>query len=124
MTEKLLTGTLSLNTTNQQSVDRRSTNLLSKREYRQFGNVVPNRFHFYTRLITKLHGKTKCYENRKTYLFVYLFLIPLVIAGCTRKDFLLVAPYDIIRCDVTDDVCPVSDSVVVFCFVWDESSLF
>ena len=40
-----------------QSVDRMSTNLLSrnlqisKRENRQFGNVVPNSFHFYTRLI-------------------------------------------------------------------------
>ena len=49
-----------------QSVDRMSTNLLSrylqisKRENRQFGNVVPNSFHFYTRLITKLQGKTSC----------------------------------------------------------------
>ena len=49
-----------------QSVDRMSTNLLShylqisKRENRQFGNVVPNSFHFYTRLITKLQGKTGC----------------------------------------------------------------
>ena len=48
-----------------QSVDRMSTNLLSrylqnsKSEIRQFGNVVPNCFHFYTRLITKLHGKNK-----------------------------------------------------------------
>ena len=47
-----------------QSVDRMSTNLLScylqisKRENRQFGNVVPNSFHFYIRLITKLHRKT------------------------------------------------------------------
>ena len=49
-----------------QSVDRMSTNLLShhlqisSRENRQFGNVVPNSFYFYTRLITKLHGKTSC----------------------------------------------------------------
>ena len=49
-----------------QSVDRMSTNLLSrylqisKRENRQFGNVVPNSFHFYKRLITKLHGKASC----------------------------------------------------------------
>ena len=48
-----------------QSVDTMSANLLprylqiSKRENRQFGNVVPNSFHFYTRLITKLHGKNK-----------------------------------------------------------------
>ena len=47
-----------------QSVDRMSTNRLSrylqisKRDNRQFGNVVPNSFHFYTKLITKLHGKT------------------------------------------------------------------
>ena len=46
-----------------QSVERISTNLLlrylqiSKRENRQFGNVVPNSLHFYTSLITKLHGK-------------------------------------------------------------------
>ena len=49
-----------------QSVDRMSTNLLSRylqisrRENRQFGNVVPNSSHFYSRLITKLHGKTSC----------------------------------------------------------------
>ena len=49
-----------------QSVDILSTNLLSrylqisKRENQQFGNVVPNNFHFYTRLIRKLHGKTSC----------------------------------------------------------------
>ena len=49
-----------------QSVDRMSTNLLScylqisKRENGQFCNVVPNSFHFYTRLITKLHSKTSC----------------------------------------------------------------
>ena len=141
-----------------QSVDRISTNLLarylqiSKRKNRQFGNVVPNIFHFYTRLITKLHGKTscqlliwflvwdklshytmlginkiknrlfylhvqpcflwcrnesywephcpifqnlaanvfKCYENRSTHLLVYLFLMPIVMAGCTRKDFLCI----------------------------------
>ena len=49
-----------------QSIDRMSPNLLSlylqisKRKNWQFGNVVPNSFHFYTRLITKLHGKTNC----------------------------------------------------------------
>ena len=49
-----------------QSVDRMSTNLLprylqiSKRENRQFGNVVPNSFYFYTILITILQGKTSC----------------------------------------------------------------
>ena len=50
-----------------QSIDRMSTNLvitlffqISKRESWQFGNVVPNSFHFYTRLITKLQGKTCC----------------------------------------------------------------
>ena len=47
-----------------QSIDRMSTNLLShylqisKRENRQFGNVAPDSFHFYTRLIT--NGKTSC----------------------------------------------------------------
>ena len=49
-----------------QYVDRMSTNPLSrylqisKRENRQFGNVVPNRCQFYTRQITKLHVKTSC----------------------------------------------------------------
>ena len=49
-----------------QSVERMSINLssrylqISKRENRQFGNVVPSSFYFYTRLITKLHGKTGC----------------------------------------------------------------
>ena len=32
----------------------------------------------------------KCYKNRNTYLFVYLFQMPLVIAGCARKDFLCI----------------------------------
>ena len=31
---------------------------ISKRENWHFGNVVPSSFHFYTRLITQLHGKT------------------------------------------------------------------
>ena len=50
-----------------QSVDRMSTNLLSlyleisKRKNRQFGNVIPKSFYFYTRLITKLHEKTSMY---------------------------------------------------------------
>ena len=49
------------------SIDRMSTNLLScylqisERKNRQFGNVVPNSFHFCTRLITKLHWKTSCH---------------------------------------------------------------
>ena len=30
----------------------------------------------------------KWYKNRSTHLFVYIFLMPLVMAGCTRKDFL------------------------------------
>ena len=139
-----------------------STNLLSrylqisKREYWQFGDVVPNSFHFYTDPITKIHRKTscqlliwflvwdkfipltllrinqiknwllafpcptifslvhkmkvienhtthiarfsqnlvanmlKCYDNRNTYLFVYLFLMPLVMAGCNSKYFLCI----------------------------------
>ena len=46
-----------------QSVGRMLTNqfshylLISKRENRQFGNMVPHSFHFYTRLITKIQGK-------------------------------------------------------------------
>ena len=32
----------------------------------------------------------KCYENRKLNLFVYLFLMPLVMTDCTRKDFLYI----------------------------------
>ena len=49
-----------------QTVDRMSKNLLScyllisKRENRQFGKVVLNSFHFYTRLIIKIRGKSSC----------------------------------------------------------------
>ena len=50
---------------------------ISKRENRQFGNVVPNSFHFYTRLITKLHGKTSC---RLIWFLVRDKFIPLHIA--------------------------------------------
>ena len=49
-----------------QTVDRMSTNLLSryllisKRENSQLGNVVLSSFHFYTRLIIKICGKSSC----------------------------------------------------------------
>ena len=49
-----------------QTIDRMSTNLLSrylliaKRENRQLGTVVLNSFLFYTRLITKICGKSSC----------------------------------------------------------------
>ena len=46
---------------------------ISKRENRQFGNVFPNSFHFYTRLIPILHGKTSCQ------LLIW-FLVPLHLA--------------------------------------------
>ena len=49
-----------------QTVNRLSTNLLScyllisKRQNRHLGNAVLNRFHFYTRLIIKICGKSSC----------------------------------------------------------------
>ena len=54
-----------------QAVHRISTNvlscylLISQRENRQFGNVVMNSFHFYTRLNTSSRGKT---DNLTFYL--------------------------------------------------------
>ena len=44
----------------------------------------------------------KWYKNRSTHMFVYIFLMPLVMAGCTRKYFLCITfgcPYNITRRD-------------------------
>ena len=58
-----------------QSVDRMSRNLssrylqISRRENRYFGNVVPNSFHFYTRLVTKLHETKKQKQKKQAVIF-------------------------------------------------------
>ena len=66
------------------TVDRMLTNLLSrylpisKRENRQLGNVVLNSFHFYTRLVIKIRGKSSC--QLLICLLVWVKFIPLHLA--------------------------------------------